>query len=45
MHGVGGAELPADDEVAGAGAGAEDQGAVVRDAAIRVLHGVEHWRQ
>lgn len=45
MHGFGGAELPADDEVTGAGAGVEDEGAVVRDVAVRVLHGVEHWRQ
>jgi len=45
MHGFGGAELPADDEVAGAGAGVEDEGAVLRDVAVRVLHGVEHWRQ
>jgi len=45
MHGVGGAELPADDEVAGAGAGGQDEGALLRDAAVRVLHGVEHWRQ
>ncbi|TKY58695.1 Inorganic phosphate transporter 2-1 [Spatholobus suberectus] len=42
MHGIGGAQFSLVHDVAGAGPDPEDEGAVLRDAVVRVLHGVEH---
>jgi len=45
MHGIGGVDFSVVHDFFGAGHGSEDEGAVVRDVAVRVLHGVEHRRQ
>ena len=43
MHGIGGSHFSAVHDFFGARHGSEDEGALLCDAAVRVLHGVEHW--